>query len=141
MKQLFSITPFALLLFAGQFRPLQPVVATNVYAGIGSRGADCSGRGVCTLNTSGGQAPPAEGFKATMGYDAQGNLFLEFQKRDLSSTVLSTQFQADAFEMQSDCPVPKNVLEAIGSKDTVFTLMPGSYPLNKSSQAVRITFE
>jgi hypothetical protein len=141
MKKMFSIVPFAFVLFAGHFNALQPEVATNVYARTGSRGADCSGSGICTISTSDGQAPPADGFKATMGYDAQGQIFLEFKYADLSSTVIATQFQADVFEMQSDCPVPVNVLQAIGAKGTVLTLSPGLYPLIKSSQAVRITFE
>jgi len=140
MKQVFVITPFLLLLLAGHFQTFRPEVTTTVYARTGRHGADCTGSGICTISSSGGQAPPPPGYKAAMGYNSQGQVFLEFRYVDLPNEIVASQFGADAFEMQSDYPVPTSVLQAINAKDTMLILKAGFYPLNKSSQAVRITF-
>ena len=140
MKALFTITPVCLLLVGVQYFFPQPEVATNIYARTGSRGSDCSGSGICTISTSGGQAPPAEGYKASMGFDVDGHPFIEFKYVDLPQETISTQFNSDAFVMQSDCPIPGNVLQAIQTENTTLTLKAGLYPMTKSNQLVRITF-
>jgi len=141
MKQIFTLLPILLLVLAGQFRSLKPEVATNVYARTGSRGASCSGSGICSITTGSGQASLQSGYKATLGYDAQGRVFLEFKYADLPTGLSATPFNTDVFEMKSDCPVPADVLQALHSAETEIMLKSGFYPLNKTSEAVRITFD
>jgi len=135
-----TIAPFLLLMLSTQLSSYQPAFSTDVYARTGSRGANCSGSGICSISANGGQALPSEGYNAKLGYDDQGRLFLEFRYVDLPDEVIATQFNTDAFEMQSDCPVPANVLQAIIPTSSERVLKSGFYPLSKTSQSVKVTF-
>lgn len=137
MKVLLSFAPFCLLLFAGAYFPTRSEISTNVYVGTGSRGSNCSGSGICTISS--GQTISA-GYKARMGYDSQGKLFLEFNYTDLPAEVRAAQFTSDQFEMQSDCPVPAEVLHTLTSSPAQLNLKQGLYPVDKREKSVRILF-
>ncbi|MFN0176689.1 MAG: hypothetical protein ACKVU0_18755 [Saprospiraceae bacterium] len=140
MKQIFFIAPMLLLLSWEKDYFPKTEMASNVYASTGSRGADCRGTGICSIQSSDNQTPSAAIYEATMGLDAEGKIFLEFNYTDIPADVTASQFANNVFVMESDCPVPTEVLRAIQANDTLLTLRTGAYPLIKSSQAVRIIF-
>lgn len=136
-----ALVPLAVLLMALQHAaPDHSPIATQVYASMGSRGSNCSGSGICSIGTSGGQAPAPTGYKAALGYDKEGRLYLEFEYANLPPAVVSAQFGNDSFQMQSDCPIPAAVLRSIASTDTTLALKEGVYALLKNIQTVRIMF-
>ena len=137
MKLLLSLAPFCLLFLAAAYFPNRSETSTNVYIGTGSRGSNCSGSGICSISS--GQTASA-GYKARMGYDSQGKLFLEFDYADLPVEVRAAHFSSDQFEMQSDCPVPAEVLHTITASPGQFNLKQGSYHLDKREKSVRILF-
>lgn len=141
MKSLFSIVPILPLMFWANFTPSDQEVTTPVFARIGSRGANCSGSGICTISDYSAEAPEVAAFKATLGKDAKGELFLEFKYTDLPAEVLATQFGSNALVMQSDCPLSSTLLERIQASNTYQSFKTGSYTLTKSAQAVRINFK
>lgn len=140
MKQVFTINPLLLLILVTQFHASKPEVVTNVYARTGSRGIDCSGSGICTIEESDEEIPPTSSYRAIIGFDTEGRIFLEFKYADIPSHVAAAQFSTDVFDMQSDCPVPSNVLQSIHAEATELTLKSGFYPMVKTGQSVRITF-
>ena len=144
MKKHFALVPIALLsivLYRQYPVHRNPQTSTLVYVETGSRGASCSGGGVCSITPpGGGQAPPPPGYKATLGYEAPGKLFLELRYEDIPPSIYAVQFNDDAFAMQSDCPIPASILKLIGAPDTMLSLKTGMYPTIKTAQSVRITF-
>ena len=141
MKNIFSIVSITLLVFASHFAPFNQEVTTQVFARIGSRGANCSGSGICTINDYSTDSPEVAAYKATLGKDAKGELFLEFNISDLPAEVLASQFSSDALVMQSDCPLPSNLLERIQVTNTSRSFKTGNYTLTKNDQTVRINFK
>ena len=141
MKHFIVIAPLALFLLQGQFFKQNHETTTEVFARTGSRGANCTGSGVCSIRTSSGQVSSPDEYKAAMGLNAEGKIFLEFQYRDLPGAVMEAQFGQAVFEMQSDCPIPENVLQLIHASEQIALLKRGSYPIKKSDRTVRVVFE
>jgi hypothetical protein len=133
MKALLNFVPFCLFLFA----VTRSETSANVYVGTGSRGSNCSGSGICTIGSSPTQSA---NYKARIGYDSQGKLFLEFDYADLPADVRTAQFGADQFEMQSDCPVPTEIMQSIQSTSSGANLKQGRYLMDKREKSVRILF-
>jgi hypothetical protein len=133
MKALLNFVPFCLILFA----VTRSETSANVYIGTGSRGSNCSGSGICTISSD---ATSSASYKAKIGYDSHGKLFLEFDYIDLPAEVRAAQFGADQFEMQSDCPVPADVMQSIHSEPYELNLKQGFYPIDKREKSVRIYF-
>lgn len=118
-----------------------PLAATPVMVGMGSRGANCSGSGVCSISPpTGGQDYLPAVYRAMLGFDAQGKLFLEFLLSDIPADVYAAQFGSAQFVMQSDCPIPADVLNAVDAPDTTMMLKTGSYLFSANALTVRITF-
>ena len=144
MKKRFILLPLICLVLAltyWSFQPQKkPVKTTAVLAGMGSRGADCGGSGICSIDPPNGGNTPAEGFPATLGYDDQGRLFLEFENSALPSSVYAVQFCASQFTKESDCPIPLQLLNEIEAPVSALSIQAGVYSLQKSGQTVRITF-
>ena len=115
-------------------------VSTEVYVGTGSRGADCRGTGICSIGTVGAQTSSVSGYKASLGYNAQGKIFLEFKYSDLPESVLTTQFSSVLFDMQSDCPIPPEIIQEIGGPQAAIVFNTGQYPMVKTSETLRIIF-
>lgn len=144
MKKHIRLLPLVCLVLVLMHLAFQPgknqIKTAAVLAGMGSRGADCGGSGICSIDPPGGGNVPADAYPATLGYDGQGRLFLEFDNADLPTSVLITQFGAEQFTMESDCPIPVQLLDAIESPVQDLSLQAGDYPLHKTGQSVRITF-
>lgn len=137
MKILFNFVPFCLLLLAAPHWITRSETSVNVYVGTGSRGSNCSGSGICTISTD--QTSSAS-YKAKIGYDSQGKLFLEFDYADLPAEVRAAQFESDQFELQSDCPVPATISQTIQSAPVGLNLKQGRYLMDKREKSVRILF-
>lgn len=112
---------------------------TDVTVGMGSRGANCSGSGVCTISSSGGGGS-LTGHRAELGYDPNGKMYLQFRIADLPTEVYAAQFGSAQFTMQSDCPLPPEVLDLLGSGESGLSLKTGTYPILITTQSVRVTF-
>lgn len=137
MKAQFNFIPFCLLLFAAPFWVARSEASANVYVGTGSRGSNCSGSGICTISSS---PTSSASYKAKIGYDSQGKLFLEFDYADLPSEVRSAQFGSEQFEMQSDCPVPTEIMQSIQPNSDGANLKQGRYQMDKRGTSLRILF-
>lgn len=140
MKKVFTLSPLLFLLLAWNDWQANAEIIADTHVGIGRTGT-CDGRGICSMSLESGHAPAATESRASLGFDSQGALFLEFKYTDLSNALISSQFSTDLFQVEADFPVPGSILRNIHAKDTVRTIQAGFYPMLKTGQTVRVVLD